>query len=108
MKRVIVESPFAGDRETNIKYLKRCLIDCLDRGESPYASHLFFPQFLDDDVPEERMMGIEAGLEWGSVAELTVVYDDLGVTEGMEQGINAAVDAGRLLEFRSLPGFGDE
>ena len=39
MKLVIVESPFAGDTERNIRYARACLADCLRRGEAPFASH---------------------------------------------------------------------
>lgn len=31
-------------------------------GGVPYAPHLLLPRFLDDDVPEERLIGIECGL----------------------------------------------
>lgn len=41
---VVVESPYAGDVERNVAYAKRCVLDCLKRGEAPYASHLFFTQ----------------------------------------------------------------
>ena len=102
MIRVLVESPFAGDVEVNTAYLKECLKDCLSRGESPFASHLFFTQFLDDDIPDERALGIEAGLAWGMVADRTVVYLDRGISNGMKYGIEAAKKAGRQIEYRRL------
>jgi len=41
MKKVIIESPYAGNIEQNIKYrLRACLKDSLTRGEAPLASHL--------------------------------------------------------------------
>lgn len=52
--RVLIESPYAGDVERNIHYAREAVLDCLKRGEAPYASHLFFPQVLDDLKPEER------------------------------------------------------
>lgn len=99
---VLVESPFAGARAENISYLKCCLRDCLARDESPYASHLFFTQFLDDDEPSERQLGIDAGLAWGSAAAKTVVYTDRGISGGMQYGIAAAQRAGRPVEYRTL------
>lgn len=59
---------------------------------------------LDDDRPEERAIGIEAGLNWGEVADATVVYADLGVSKGMEHGIERAASVGRPVEFRRLGG----
>lgn len=105
MKLVILESPYKGDLGRNIKYARACLRDSIHRGESPLASHLLYTQegVLDDDDPDERKLGIEAGLAWGPVAEMTVVYTDLGITEGMIQGIKRAEEEGRPISFRSLP-----
>lgn len=104
VRRVVIESPFAGDIPANVAYAKRAVRDCLRRGESPYASHLFFTQadLLDDTVPEQRKLGIEAGFVWGNAAELVVVYLDRGVSSGMRLGIAKAIDRGTPLEFRRL------
>lgn len=100
--RVILESPYAGDVKKNVEYAKRCMIDCIERGEAPFASHLLYTQILDDEIPEERELGIEAGLEWGKTAEKTVVYIDFGVSSGMVKGMQAAIDNGRIIEIRSI------
>jgi hypothetical protein len=63
---------------------------------------------LNDDNPVERQIGIEAGLAWACVAEATVVYTDLGITEGMRRGIERAECAGRTVERRSLSDWKDE
>ena len=104
MIKVIIESPFAGDVEKNIRYANKCMRDCLRRGEAPFASHLLYTQdeVLDDDIPEERKLGIEAGLIWGKEAEKTVVYQDLGITEGMKQGIKQAEIEDREVEYRTI------
>ena len=104
MKRVIIESPFAGDREENIKYARACMKDCLKRGEAPLASHLLYTQegILDDNDPEERKLGINSGLEWGKVADKTVVYTDNGISKGMEFGIKNAQGEGREVVYRKL------
>ena len=104
MRRVILESPYAGDVEWNVIYARACLRDCLWRGEAPIASHLLYtqPGVLDDNVPKERQWGIDAGLAWGSVAETTVVYTNLGISKGMEYGIANAKSAGRPVEHRKL------
>lgn len=106
---VIVESPFAGNIPKNVRYARACLRDCLKRGEYPFASYLLYTQtgILRDDLEEERMLGIMAGLAWGKKANKTVVYDDLGISKGMEIGIEAAKEAGRPIEFRSLPDWQD-
>lgn len=104
MKLVILESPFAGDIEANIEYARKCMRDCFLKGEAPYASHLLYTQegILDDNVPEERLLGIDAGLLWGNHAIKTVVYTDRGISKGMEYGIARAKEIGREIEFRVL------
>lgn len=101
---VILESPYAGDIERNVAYARAAVRDSLSRGESPIASHLLFtqPGILDDQIPAERARGIVAGLAWGRVAEATVVYADLGISRGMQTGIDDAEAAGRLVEIRRI------
>lgn len=124
MRRVIIESPFAGkgdtpearkiDEERNLRYLRACMRDCLKRGESPYASHALYtqPGVLDDNDPEERKLGIEAGFVWRGAAGATVIYTDLGISRGMQYGIDAAnllrARAHHAIEYRTLEGWNSE
>ena len=105
MRLVILESPYAGDIERNVAYARACLRDSLLRGEAPIASHLLYtqPGVLRDEIPEERAIGIAAGLAWLRVAGATVVYQDLGITEGMKHGIRTALEAGLPVEYRNVP-----
>jgi hypothetical protein len=107
VKRVIIESPYAGDVETNLRYLRACMRACLKQGEAPYASHALYtqPGVLDDDRPVERELGIAAGFTWRDAAEATVVYTDLGITKGMQYGIDDAERKGRPVEYRTLAGW---
>lgn len=104
MKRAILESPFAGNIPRNIAYGKLCIRDILQRGEAPLASHLLFtqPGILDDSKPEERELGIEAGHTWTEMAELVVVYDDFGISNGMKAGIDRAIQHRINVEFRKI------
>ena len=105
---VIIESPFKGrtpeEEIKNIEYARKAMRDSLYRGEAPFASHLLYPQMLDDTNERERRMGIEAGLKIGQLADRTVVYTDRGISPGMKQGIKRAEDEGRPVEYRSLYG----
>lgn len=102
---VILESPFAGNlwrRWLNRRYARRCMRDSLLRGESPMLSHLLYTQALDDNDPDQRRRGIEAGLAWGPVSHATVVYTDRGVSRGMRLGIERATSEGRPVFYRRL------
>ena len=108
MMPVILESPFAGatpeDGAGNVRYLRACLRDCLLRGEAPFASHGLYTQagVLDDTVPAERALGIEAGFAWRMRAVKTVVYTDRGISHGMQLGIEHARSCGHVIEFRQI------
>jgi hypothetical protein len=106
MKRVVIESPYAGDVTRNLEYLRACMHDCLMRGEAPYASHGLYtqPGVLDDSIPKERRLGIEAGFMWRDASDYTVVYTDYGITKGMAYGIDHAIDTGHPVEYRRLYG----
>lgn len=105
---VLVESPLASPTiegwVRNKKFARAAARDCLERGEAPYASHLFYAQegLLDDDIAEERALGIHAGLVWGKLASKSIVYTDLGISSGMERGIERAKHEGRSIEYRAL------
>lgn len=105
MITVVLETPYAGDIEGNLAYLRACMRDCLQRGEAPFASHGLYtqPGVLRDDVPTEREQGIQAGFAWRRVADKTVVYTDRGMSWGMERGIEDALAIGHTVEFRTLP-----
>lgn len=106
MRRVIVESPYAGEGESevgaNVEYARQCLLDCLKRGESPFASHLLYTQVLDDNDESQRTLGISAGIVWIPHADATVVYVDRSISQGMRIGIAAAESAGIAIEYRRL------
>ena len=101
MKRVFLVSPLSRDVETHTIYARLASLDCLYRGEAPFAGHLLYPQFQDDVKPEERATGMLAGQAWGLVSQLVAVYDDLGISDGMADDINT-LDAGPFVEDRSL------
>lgn len=99
----LVESPFAGDVARNVRYARLAYHDCLvHRHEAPFASHLNYTQegVLDDNVPEERMMGINAGLAIGALMERSAFYLDCGFSKGMRYGLDNALKAGRPIYFR--------
>ena len=107
MRRVILESPYAGNVEENVAYARAAVRDSLLRGESPIASHLLYtqPGILKDDVPDERQLGIEAGLAWRFAADATVVYQDLGIIARDETRDPGGRAAGIPVEYRNLASF---
>jgi hypothetical protein len=105
---VVIESPYAGEtrleRAANELYAQRCLSDALDRGEAPFASHLLYPQVLDDATPAQRYQGIEANKAWIDAARYVAVYVDRGISGGMSEAIVYALKRGYSWELRTLDG----
>lgn len=104
MRRVVLESPYAGDVERNLRYARACLLDSLRRGEAPIASHLLLTQVLDDAIPAERELGIRAGLAWHRAADLVVFCVDIGMSRGMRDAWQFAMESGIPLEERRIGG----
>lgn len=58
---VYICSPYAGDTVRNILAAQKYCRFAVDKGYLPFAAHLFFPQFLNDDDPVERALGLSFG-----------------------------------------------
>jgi len=99
---VIVESPYAGDVEENLIYARLCCRDSYMRGENPFASHLFYTQFMDDKLKEEREAGILLGFEHWERASKIVFYIDKGLSNGMRSALDRAIDHQMRVEMRYL------
>ena len=101
---VVIESPYAGAVDENVKYAQQCVLDSLRRGEAPVASHLLYTQegILDDLEPNERELGLRAGWTWTDRADLVAVYVDRGISPGMYRGIGYALEGFVNVELRSL------
>ncbi len=88
--RVYVVSAYAGDTEGNTeKAIEYCRY-VIEKGCIPVASHLMYPQILDDEKPREREMGQMFGLSLLSICSAVWVFGDKA-TEGMLQEVNEAL-----------------
>ena len=117
MDRVIVETPFKTsrirlpdggkvtiDEDTNIKYALTCARWCSDRGLAPFASHLFYTQYLDDTNPQDRKLGIESGFAWAQVAGRRLFFVDRGFSSGMVWGYKNAEELNQMTQVIKLGG----
>ena len=107
-RRVIVESPYAGDVDRNVHYAISAVGDCLARKEAPFASHLMYTAALRDWIADDREKGFEAAGAWACVAHACAVYIDLGISPGMQIGIDRATRWGMPVEYRTIEGWHDE
>lgn len=49
-KLVYISSPYSGDVERNVAFAKAACRYAMNQGVTPIASHLLYPQMLDDGV----------------------------------------------------------
>lgn len=111
---VIIESPFRGEgyneaarkaaEWANTVFARACVRDSVLRGEAPIASHLLFTQtgILKDDVPEERVLGIDCGLAWSRVCDYHAFYTDRGWSGGMKYALEHCFKNATLWRIRGL------
>ncbi len=103
-KVVYVASPLRGDIENNIKYAQDFCRFTMQCGYTPYAPHLMFTQFLDDNIAEERGNSLQMGLEMlRRVDELWVFQENAEPSEGMKGEISAAQQLGLPINYFIKP-----
>lgn len=88
-RRVFVCSPYRGktpeETQENIQAARKAVRFIAQRGDAPYAPHLYLPQTLRDEDPAEREMGIKVGLAFLETCDELVVFAYKGITEGMQR-----------------------
>jgi hypothetical protein len=103
---VIIESPYsaatANKLIVNQEYLKAAIKDSIDRGEAPFAGHFLYTRVLNDRSPQHRFLGMRISRAFLRVASLVAVYEDMGLSPGMLEGIRLAKAYGVPLDYRKI------
>lgn len=89
MKVVYICSPLHGDIERNIEKAKLYCEAAIINHIIPIAPHVYLTQFLNDENPDERMVGIEMGIELLKKCDELWVFGNK-ITEGMDLKIKIA------------------
>ena|ERR1700682_5667682 len=84
----------------NVDLAQRLCHAALDDGFVPFAPHLFFTRFLDEENEKERASGIAAALRFLGVMDQVWVFDHCGISEGMRLEIAKAADFGLPVFYR--------
>ena len=102
MKLIYVASPYAGDIEKNVKFAKDAGRFVMSSGHAFFAPHLLYPAILDDDVPEERALGMEMGTAVLRKCDELWAFGER-VSPGMEAEIAEATRLGIPVKRIALP-----
>jgi len=101
--RVYVASRYAGDVERNVVAAVRCCQFTIRRGCMPIASHLLYPQMLQDNIPEERELGTVFGLALLALCdEVWIFTDGDGLSPGMAAEEHEAKRLGKPIRYFDL------
>ena len=75
---VYICSPYSGDVEVNTKNARRFSRFAAEQNRIPLTPHLLYPQFLDENNPSERELGLFFGIVLlGKCSEVWVFGDTL-------------------------------
>lgn len=90
MKKLIyVCSPLRGDLEKNMKRARIYSKYVVDQGYIPFTPHIFFTQFLNDEIQEDRDAGISMGMQMLLLCQELWVFGDK-ISQGMQSEIDYA------------------
>lgn len=90
MPIVYVISPYAGNVEENVTKARVYCREAAKQGYLPVAAHLLYPQFLNDNDPEERELGMQMGLHLLALCDVVWCFGP--VSAGMAREIKEAED----------------
>lgn len=100
MKYVYICSPYRGDVDYNIAKAQFYCQFATGQGVMPIAPHIYFTQFLDDDEPDERRLGLDMGLDMLNFCVELWAFGNR-ISEGMKAEIEAAERLGISVLFYS-------
>lgn len=87
-RKVYVVSKYAGDVDANVAAAITYCRRVIDGGYMPVASHLLYPQILDDNDPNERNLGLLLGLALLRMCDEVWVFGS--ISPGVAQEIKEA------------------
>ena len=91
--KVYIVSRYAGDVDNNISNAIRYCRFAIEKKKIPIASHLLYPQMLDDDNPDERELGTVFGFVLLSMCDEVWVFG-----KEISSGMQAEIDEARRLK----------
>jgi len=112
MTKVFVCSPFRPvsreperaeeEKQNNIKLAQSACRLVTELGMVPIAPHLFFPQFMDDNNPNEREKGMLLGRELLCGCDELWVFGER-ISEGMQAEIRQAKESDITVRYCDAP-----
>ncbi len=97
---VYICSKYAGEVEVNTYLAAKYCRYAIKQGRIPVASHLMYPQVLNDNDPRQREMGLQFGLALLlKCSEVWVFNENRELSEGMRVEIKFARLHGKTVKY---------
>ena len=87
MKTAYICSPYSGDVKRNKQYARELTARAIQLGYAPITPHLYITECFDDNDPEQRDLGLNAGIALLSVCDIIIVGKRYGISDEMEREI---------------------
>lgn len=95
---VYICSPYSGDVDRNVKKARNFCRFAVEKNCIPIAPHLLFPQFMDDDIHQERELAMSMNMVLlGKCNEIWVFGD--AISKGMAEEIAKAKMRKQLIRY---------
>ena len=96
--KIYVVSKYAGDIKENVRQARRFCRFVASKHFIPIASHLIYPQFLNDKNPKERELGLLFGLALMNVCSEVWCFGT-DISAGMKQELEEAASRQKRVRF---------
>ncbi len=97
-KKVYVVSRYAGNIDVNVANAIRYCRFVIGQSCMPVASHLLYPQMLDDNDPDQRLLGTMFGLVLLALCREVWVFGS-ELSPGMRREVREAKRLGKRLRY---------
>jgi len=84
MPAVFICSPYAGNIPENARKARKYCRFAVSCKRIPFAPHLLFPQFLNENAPDQRALGISMGMAFLEICREVWVFGNASVGMRME------------------------
>ena len=97
-KIIYVCHPLSGDIKGNVARVRHICRDLYSKDIIPFAPHIYFTQFLDDNNPSERELALLFGREMVKRCDELWVFGDR-ISDGMRCEIDYAKKVGIPISY---------
>ena len=97
-KFIYVCSPYAWNTNYNMENARKYSRFIILSGYIPITPHIYFTQFLSDDIPKERDLGIQVGSYLMDICSEIWVFGNY-ISRGMKSEIKRAKEMGYKIRY---------